>query len=281
MLIQFSKMHGLGNDFIIINNLELQHQFTAEEISYMANRKFGIGCDQLLIIDHPSDGVSDFYYRIYNSDGSIAGQCGNGARCFIRYVIQHGLTNKTTIQLQTKDRVILGRILENDLIEVDMGIAEFAPHKIPLKHVQQKYYEYTIDGECVKFQALSMGNPHAVITLNNPEMLSEDEYMAKIGQALQSSPLFPDSVNVNFIIKVDNTTLHLRTYERGCGFTLACGSGACASAVAALSAGIIYAPVKLIMPGGELVIKLSDNHVFMQGDATNVFDGTIAIPQIS
>jgi diaminopimelate epimerase len=272
-------MHGLGNDFIIINNLELQHQFTAEEISYLANRKFGIGCDQLLIIDRPNDGVSDFYYRIYNSDGSIAGQCGNGARCFIRYVIQRRLTNKTTIQLQTKDRVILGQILENGLIEVDMGIAEFAPHKIPLKHAQQRYYEYIIDGKSVKFQALSMGNPHAVITLNNPEMLSDDEYMAKIGQTLQNSPLFPDSVNVNFIVKINETTLHLRTYERGCGFTLACGSGACASAVAALSAGIVNAPVKLIMPSGELVINLSDSHVFMQGDATNVFDGTIEITQ--
>lgn len=281
MLIQFSKMHGLGNDFIIINNLESQHQFTAEEISYMANRKFGIGCDQLLIIDPSDDGVSDFYYRIYNSDGSIAGQCGNGARCFIRYVIERRLTNKTTIQLQTKDRTIIGQILENGLIEVDMGTAEFAPNKIPLNHIQQSCYEYVVDNECVEFQALSMGNPHAVITLNNPATLSDDEYLAKIGQTLQNSPLFPDSVNVNFIVKIDDATLRMRTYERGCGFTLACGSGACASAVAAITAGIVNAPVKLIMPGGELVINLSDSHVLMQGDATNVFDGTIEISQIS
>lgn len=270
-------MHGLGNDFIVINNLELQHTFTSEQISYIADRKFGIGCDQVLIIDKATDGISDFFYRIYNSDGSIAGQCGNGARCFIRYVTENNLILNNFVQLQTLDRVISGKRLTHEFFEVDMGVPEFSPVQIPLNHIKQDSYFYQVNNDVIKFSALSMGNPHAVIVSDSELMLSDDKKLEEIGIALQKSDLFPESVNVNFIYKIDGETLSMRTYERGCGFTLACGSGACASAVAAIKSGLVTSPVKLIMPGGTLTIKWDGNNIYMQGSATHVFDGEIFI----
>lgn len=277
MLLLFSKMHGLGNDFIVINNLELQHKFTTEQISYIADRKFGIGCDQVLIIDKATDGISDFFYRIYNSDGSIAGQCGNGARCFIRYVTENNLISNNFVQLQTLDRVISGKRLTHELFEVDMGIPEFSSTQIPLNHSEQDSYFYQVNNDVIEFYALSMGNPHAVIVCDSEVMLSDDKRLEEIGIALQKSDLFPESVNVNFIYKVDEQTLSMRTYERGCGFTLACGSGACASAVVAIKIGLVASPVKLTMPGGLLIIKWDGSNIYMQGSATHVFDGEIFI----
>ena len=277
MKLAFSKMHGLGNDFVIINNLELRHAFSADEISYLADRKFGIGCDQLLLIDPASDGVSDFFYRIYNSDGSIAGQCGNGARCFIRYVLERGLTDKTVIQLQTLGRVITGQRLADGEIEVNMGIPDFTPESLPFKHESAAEYEVDFNGETVQFAALSMGNPHVVIALDNLESLADENYLARLGEHLQASELFPESVNVNFIYKISDNQLGLRTYERGCGFTLACGSGACASAAVALRAGLVEAPVQVFMPGGELTLRYVGTNLLMRGSATLVFDGEIEL----
>lgn len=277
MRLQFTKMHGLGNDFVIINNLDLQHQFSATEISFIADRKFGVGCDQVLVVDKATDNESDFFYRIYNSDGSSAGQCGNGARCFIRYVIDKQLTTKKHIQLQTRERIISGEMLDSDLIKVNMGIPEFAPVKIPLCAEQANYYQVEIDGKNVEFVALSMGNPHAIIQLDQVELLADDEHLEQIAQFLQTSALFPESVNVSFIYKVDDSLLKMRTYERGCGFTLACGSGACASAAAAIKSGLTKAEVKLIMPGGILQIIWDGGDLYMVGSATLVFAGEIEL----
>ncbi len=277
MKIAFSKMQGLGNDFIIINNLVLKHEFSSDEICYLADRKFGIGCDQLLLIDPATDGVSDFFYRIYNSDGSVAGQCGNGARCFIRYVLDHNLSHKSIIKLQTLGRVITGKSLENGQIEVDMGVPNFAPSSLPLKLEEQTHYDLNFNGKVLRFAALSMGNPHVVIVLDDLELMADEEYLAEIGEYLQSSELFPDSVNVNFVYKIADSQLGLRTYERGCGFTLACGSGACASAAVAIRDGLLCSPVEVFMPGGELILSYTNANLFMRGDATHVFDGEIEL----
>lgn len=277
MKIAFSKMQGLGNDFIIINNLELKHEFSSDEICYLADRKFGIGCDQLLLIDPATDGVSDFFYRIYNSDGSVAGQCGNGARCFIRYVLDHNLSQKSIIKLQTLGRVITGKSLENGQIEVDMGVPNFAPNSLPLKLEEQTHYELNFNGKVLHFAALSMGNPHVVIVLDDLEFMADEEYLAEIGEYLQSSELFPESVNVNFVYKIADSQFGLRTYERGCGFTLACGSGACASAAVAIRDGLVCSPVEVFMPGGELILSYAGGNLLMCGAATKVFDGEIEL----
>ena len=278
MQIKFSKMHGLGNDFIVINNLKHEYNLTPQQINLLADRKFGIGCDQVLIVEPGTDNISDFYYRIYNSDGSVAAQCGNGARCFTRYVIEHQLTNKTTVILQTSNRNIQGVALANHNYSIDMGIPSFTPSSIPLKHTIAVKYIINIDNIATTFYALSMGNPHAVILLDNYSQLQDSMALQKIAETLQKSELFPDSVNVNFVLvnTLDNITL--RTFERGCGFTLACGSGACASAAMTILLGKTKPITNVTMHGGNLTIQWDkQNSLYMIGSATHVFDGQIIL----
>lgn len=277
MKLNFSKMHGLGNDFVIINNLQSQHNFTSSEIKYIGDRKFGIGCDQILIIDPANDGISDFYYKIFNSDGSIAGQCGNGARCFIRYVIEHDLTTKKQIKLQTPSRIISGQLITPELIEVDMGVPEFSVEHIPLLLPQAAQYQLEINHQALEFSALSMGNPHVVINLPSAQLLNDDDYLQTIAQTLQQASYFPESVNVNFVYIVDNTLIKLRTYERGCGFTLACGSGACASAAASIKQNLVDSTLTIRMDGGELNITWNEENLLMRGAAVEVFNGVIEL----
>lgn len=277
MKLNFSKMHGLGNDFVIINNLQLQHNFTSSEIQYIGDRKFGIGCDQILIIDPANDGISDFYYKIFNGDGSIAGQCGNGARCFIRYVIDHGLTAKKQIKLQTTSRIISGQLITSELIEVDMGMPEFRVEHIPLLLPQAAQYQLEINHQTLEFSALSMGNPHVVINLPDLGLLEDNDYLQTIAQNLQQAAYFPESVNVNFVYIVNNGLIKLRTYERGCGFTLACGSGACASAAALIKQNLVNNTPTIQMDGGELKIDWSGENLLMCGAAVEVFNGTIEL----
>lgn len=277
MKIKFSKMHGLGNDFIVINNLELQHPFSPEQIRYLADRKFGIGCDQVLLIERATDGVSDFFYRIFNSDGSIAGQCGNGARCFIRFVVERGLISRSKVYLQTLDRVITGALLHDDIVKVDMGVPNFIPSQIPLNATEQKSYFLDIGTKQVEFFAVSMGNPHAVIKLPERSLLTDDEYLSQIAMALQQSEFFPESVNVNFVYVDNHQQISLRTFERGCGFTLACGSGACASAAIAIREAWADSLVKVVMLGGNLDIEWHGVNLIMRGQATFVFDGELEL----
>ena len=277
MKLNFSKMHGLGNDFVIINNLQSQHNFTNSEIQYIGDRKFGIGCDQILIIDPANDGISDFYYKIFNGDGSIAGQCGNGARCFIRYVIEHDLTTKKQIKLQTPSRIISGQLITPELIEVDMGVPEFSVEHIPLLLPQAAQYQLEINHQTLEFSALSMGNPHVVINLPSAQLLNDDDHLQTIAQTLQQASYFPESVNVNFVYIVDNTLIKLRTYERGCGFTLACGSGACASAAASIKQNLVHSTLTIQMDGGELNVTWNEGNLLMRGAAVEVFNGVIEL----
>lgn len=277
MKLNFSKMHGLGNDFVVINNLQLQHNFSSSEIKYIGDRKFGIGCDQILIIDPANDGISDFYYKIFNSDGSIAGQCGNGARCFIRYVTEHDLTTKKQIKLQTPSRIISGQLITPELIEVDMGVPEFSVEHIPLLLPQAAQYQLEINHQTLEFSALSMGNPHVVINLPSAQLLNDDDYLQTIAQTLQQASYFPESVNVNFVYIVDNTLIKLRTYERGCGFTLACGSGACASAAASIKQNLVHSTLTIQMDGGELNVTWNEGNLLMRGAAVEVFNGVIEL----
>lgn len=278
MKLRFSKMHGLGNDFVIINNLDKKYDLTPAQIKFISDRKFGIGCDQVLIIDQPTDKISDFYYRIYNSDGTTAQQCGNGARCFIRYVVEHGLTAKKKILLQTMNRIVEGEMLPNGLIVVNMGVPDFEPTHIPLQHTKQEHYIQKIGDKEIRFAALSMGNPHAVIYVNNTTELNDDENLVIIGRALQESLVFPQSVNVNFVYIETKKQIQLRTYERGCGFTLACGSGACASAAVTIRDKLVNTNrLKVCMPGGELEIIYNQSNILMCGNAAHVFAGEIQI----
>lgn len=274
MKVSFSKMQGVGNDFVVINNLNGDYHFTQEQLQKIGDRRFGIGCDQILLVEAASDGISDFFYRIYNSDGSQAGMCGNGARCFIRYVVDNQLTDKSLIQLQTLNRIVSGHIGDSGTIEIIMGVADFSPAQIPLALPFANSYTLDWLGEKVEFAALSVGNPHAVIKLNSPELLNDDKKLQQLAVFLQENAIFPDGVNVNFIAKGDGV-LFLRTYERGCGFTLGCGSGACASAVVAIRDGVVTSPARLKMPGGELVVKWTGNEIILSGGAEQVYAGVI------
>lgn len=277
MKIKFSKMHGLGNDFVIINNLELQHQFSVAQIRQLAERKFGIGCDQVLVVDRPSLPNHHFFYRIYNSDGSSAGQCGNGARCFIKFVVANKLAANSELTLQTTTRSIHGQVLANGLVAVNMGQPEFMPVRLPLTLSYSDDYELMTKWGLIRFAALSLGNPHAVILLKQPDLLQQTQDLAAISQELQHSSLFPDSVNVNFVYVKSRQQLVVRTYERGSGFTLACGSGACASAVIAIRDKLVVAPLAVQMAGGVLTINWSGGDLVMQGEACHVFDGEIEL----
>lgn len=274
MKIPFSKMQGVGNDFVVINNLSGDYHFTVQQLHKIGDRRFGIGCDQILLVEAASDGVSDFFYRIYNSDGSEAGMCGNGARCFIRYVIENNLTRKSRIQLQTSTRIVSGYISDNGVIKVAMGVADFTPAKIPLLLTLAKDYAIDYLGGKIEFSALSVGNPHAVIKLSSQEELSQDDLLQQVAVYLQENQIFPKSVNVNFIAAKDGVVL-LRTYERGCGFTLGCGSGACASAVIAIRDGLVESPAKLKMPGGELEVEWVGQEIILKGNAEQVYTGVI------
>lgn len=274
MKISFSKMQGVGNDFVVVNNLSGDCHLTPQQLQKIGDRRFGIGCDQILLVEAASDGVSDFFYRIYNSDGSEAGMCGNGARCFIRYVLANNLTRKSRIQLQTSPRIVSGQVSDNGAIEIAMGMADFTPAKIPLLLTFAKDYAIDYFGEEIEFSALSVGNPHVVIKLNSPKELNQDNLLQQVAVYFQENQIFPESVNVNFIAIKDGVVL-LRTYERGCGFTLGCGSGACASAVIAIRDGLVESPAKLKMPGGELEVKWSGQEITLKGNAELVYTGAI------
>jgi len=277
MKIKFSKMNGLGNDFVVINNLHLGLHLSSKQIQYLSDRKFGVGCDQVLLIGQPSDNSSDFFYHIYNSDGSIAGQCGNGARCFIKFLYDNSLTDKVTVRLQTETRKIEGWQSDHGLIEVNLGKPDFSPANIPLVAEQANSYYYNLDGETIEFAAVSMGNPHAVILMQSQDMLADDSYLCKVGYELQNCYLFPESVNVNFMFVESRDRIILRTFERGSGLTLACGSGACAAASIAIRDGLVDNTVKVQMQGGTLQIFWQGDDLYMKGEASHVYDGEIEL----
>lgn len=276
MRIAFSKMQGLGNDFVVINAITQSIEPTPELCRAIADRRFGIGCDQILLLQAPQQPDTDFYYRIFNQDGSEAEQCGNGARCIANFIRRQELINSQNFTIGT----IAGPIrlfLESEMrVRVDMGVPRFEPTDIPFLAGQKRLkYPFIVDGINVEIGAVSMGNPHAVLQVPNLEQAQ----VKRFGPRIESHPRFPNRVNVGFVQIMDRGYLKLRVYERGVGETLACGTGACAAMAVGRAQGLLDEKVRVSQQGGDLVIEwLGDkNPLWMTGPAVWVFDGEIEI----
>ncbi len=275
-MINFTKMHGLGNDFVVIDAINQHVALTAEQIRQLSDRHFGIGFDQLLLVEKPVNDNADFKYRIFNADGSEVAQCGNGARCFARFVRDKQLTDKDEIRVDTNSGQLLLHLDEDDLVTVNMGIPRHAPDEIPmLAEEESKYYTVAVNDTERAFGAVSMGNPHAVLQVNDVKTAP----VAELGSELERHPVFPERANIGFMQVVDRQHIRLRVFERGAGETLACGSGACAAAVIGIEHNLLDHEVFVELPGGELKISWSGRGepVFMTGPAVSVFDGTLAL----
>ncbi len=276
MKLQFTKMHGLGNDFMVIDQITQNVQITSEQVARLADRHRGIGFDQLLIVSPPSSPDVDFRYRIFNADGSEVEQCGNGARCFARFVREKRLTNKHRIVVETLSGIIELRVNEREEITVDMGAPIFDPVRIPLLADQpQDPYVFDVAGQTVELGCVSMGNPHGVLIVDNVDTAPVEN----LGPALEKHTNFPKRANIGFMQIVDRQRVRLRVFERGAGETQACGTGACAAAVIALRRNLVDSPVTVQLPGGTLSIQWQGEGqpVLMTGPATTVFEGTITL----
>jgi len=280
MQIEFTKMHGLGNDFMVINAISQDILLTPEQIRFMSNRHFGIGFDQLLLVESSDIEGADFRYRIYNADGGEVEQCGNGARCFARFVRDEGLTDKTEIPVITTTGLITLKVESDNNVTVDMGKPILEPHKIPfLSDQQSTSYGLDIDGTHVEFCAISMGNPHAVILVEDISAAAVET----IAKVLQQDSHFPQSVNVGFMQVHSNAEISLRVYERGVGETQACGTGACAAVVAGRLLGMLDETVVANLLGGRLNITWAGSTqdtkhpVMMTGPTATVFKGLITL----
>ncbi len=275
MQFNFTKMHGLGNDFVVINGIDQSISLSPKQIKFIADRHFGIGCDQLLLVEKSEDKRADFRYRIFNANGEEVEQCGNGARCFAVFVRDEGLTDKTEIPVITKTGRVVLKVEENNQVTVNMGVPELQPENIPfLAKKQADSYTLDIDGKAVTLSAVSMGNPHAVILVDDVE----NAPVAELGQKIQKDPSFPNSVNVGFMQIIDRNNIRLRVYERGVGETQACGTGACAAVVAGRIRKLLGEKVTVNLPGGNLSIHWAggQNPVMMTGATASVFKGTIS-----
>ncbi|MEY4767919.1 MAG: hypothetical protein RL637_558 [Pseudomonadota bacterium] len=274
MKLRFSKMHGLGNDFVVIDAISQSINLTKTQIQFLANRHLGIGCDQILLVESPTHPKAQFKYRIFNADGSEVAQCGNGARCFARFVHQQGLSTNREICVETQKGLLTLYLQSQNLVTVDMGIPQHSPAEIPLAYeTEQLIYEITHEGIIFEFAAVSMGNPHAVMTVHKLSNFPVKE----IGTFLESHSFFPERVNVGFMQIIDRQNIQLRVFERGVGETLACGSGACAAVVSAILQDLTEPQVTVHLLGGQLTISWTgkDESVWMTGSATHVFDGEI------
>lgn len=269
MEIEFTKMHGLGNDFVVIDAINQEIDLSEDEVRLMADRHFGIGCDQLLLVEASESDDVDFIYRIFNADGSEVEQCGNGARCFAVFVREKGLTDKDIIRVETASGVIELHVQDDGQITVNMGIPEFSPWKIPF-NADSRRSEYSLDvnNEVLQIGAVSMGNPHAVTIVKNVDTAAIDEF----GASIENHALFPNRVNAGFMQIIDDAHIRLRVYERGAGETLACGTGACAAMVIGNVQGYLSEQVQVDLPGGSLQISWQGDAspVMMTGPATTV-----------
>ncbi len=276
MRIEFSKMHGLGNDFVVVDAIHQEVRLSPEQVRTIADRHFGIGCDQLLLVESPTRSGVDFRYRIFNADGDEVEQCGNGARCFARFVREQGLTEKSELRVETRGGVITLRLEPDGQVVVDMGVPRFEPGQIPFM-AGERAAEYVLDadGTPVTIGAVSMGNPHAVLQVEDIDTAP----VARLGAVIESHPRFPNRVNVGFLQVVSRDLLRLRVFERGAGETLACGSGACAAMVVARQRGLINGKVAVELPGGRLHVcwKGEGSPVMMKGPAEKVFEGRIVL----
>ena len=276
MLLNFTKMHGLGNDFVVLDSISQSITLTPELVQRLADRHEGIGFDQLLLVEPPSLPDVDFDYRIFNANGGEVEQCGNGIRCFARFVLDKGLTNKHRISVATRTGVAIVNVEKDGQVTVNMGAPQLTPAKIPfIADHQQATYEIDSGDNLVTASAISVGNPHVVICVDDIASAPVD----KLGPILESHPRFPNRVNVGFMQVIRRNYIKLRVYERGVGETRACGTGACAAVVAGRLQDRLDHRVKVELPGGSLRIrwKGGDNPVWMTGPTTTVYTGQITV----
>ena len=272
MRLKFTKMQGLGNDFVVLDGITQRVDLSARELKRLADRHFGVGCDQILVVEKPSRDDVDFRYRIFNADGGEVEQCGNGARCFVQFVRNRGLTAKRVIRVETRGGIIEPRMEDDDQVTVDMGIPRFASGEIPFTGSRSAIVQpLELDGASVSVSVVSMGNPHAVQVVDNVD----DAPVLTQGPRIERHPRFPNGVNAGYMQVVDRANIRLRVWERGAGETLACGTGACAAVVSGIRLGLLDSPVCVATRGGVLMIAWhgEGSPVFMTGPAATVFEG--------
>ncbi len=269
-------MHGLGNDFVVIDATTKKISLSPGKIRRLSNRNFGIGYDQLLIVEPPVSQTADFKYRIFNADGSEVFQCGNGARCFARFVHDKKLSNNNEITVDTGAGQLLLKLNKNGLITVNMGVPRHSPKEIPLQaEKEMRFYSINVNGIERAVGAVSMGNPHAVMQVNDIKSAPVTE----LGAALEQHPFFPERANISFMQIIDRQHIKLRVYERGAAETLACGSGACAAVVIGIERNLLDNDVNVSLLGGDLSISWQGRGqvVLMTGPAVSVFEGQIEL----
>ena len=275
MLLRFTKMHGLGNDFMVIDAISQKVRMRPDLVKELADRNFGIGFDQMLLVEPPTEPTMDFRYRIYNADGSEVEHCGNGARCFARFVRDKGLIMRDEMQVETARGKAILSIKGRDQVEVDMGAPELRPLEVPTTYTEQAttYTTQLADGTEVEFGAVSMGNPHAVLVVDSVANAPVDSW----GPELESHSVFPNRANIGFMEVISPSEVRLRVYERGAGETQACGTGACAAVVSGRLRGLLDQRVTVHLPGGDLEIEWAgEGHsVMMTGPVATVYEGQI------
>ncbi len=274
MLVRFTKMHGLGNDFMVLDLVTQRVKLNPKIVRKLGDRNFGVGFDQLLIVEPPSSPDIDFRYRIYNSDGSEVENCGNGARCFAKFVRDKRLTGKDEITVETANGKALLKIREDRQVEVDMGAPVLKPADIPFQaNAEAVIYPITAAGQTQEISTVSMGNPHGVLVVDDVDTAPVET----LGPILEKHERFPAKANIGFMQIVARNEIRLRVFERGAGETKACGTGACAAVVAGILRGLLDETVKVHLPGGELEIQWAggDAPVIMTGPATTVYEGQI------
>jgi diaminopimelate epimerase len=274
MKLKFAKMHGLGNDFMVIDAINQAFSPRSELVRQWSDRFDGIGFDQMLVVEEAESDDADFKYRIYNADGGEVAQCGNGARCFARFVREQGLTGRDVIAVETNAGPLQLEAIDTTRYRVNMGIPQFDPDKIPMRvESQQDLYTTEFDGEQVSFSAVAIGNPHMVI----PVIDVDNTAVEAMGPHFETHEMFPERANIGFMQVLDRSSFRLRVFERGVGETRACGSGACAAMVAGVQLGLLDSPARAILSGGELKLEWQGgaNPVMMTGETAMVYRGEI------
>ena len=279
MKIRFTKMQGLGNDFVVIDGVRQSVSLSADSVRRIADRHFGVGCDQLLLVEAASDSNADFRYRIFNADGGEVEQCGNGARCFVRFVHDKGLSDQTELRVETMRGLIKPRLEADGSVSVDMGVPRLAPDEVPFLiedgQADAVVHRLALGDETLLISIVSMGNPHAVTVVGDTETAP----VSRLGPLVEGHRRFPERVNAGFMAVVSRHHVRLRVYERGAGETLACGTGACAAAVAGIRRGLLDSPVVVSTRGGDLTISWpgEGTSVIMNGPAVTVFEGELEL----
>lgn len=276
MELSFTKMHGLGNDFVLLDGLSTPIDLTPAQVRKIADRRLGVGCDQILLIEPPAAFGADVRYRIFNADGGEVGQCGNGSRCVARYLREAGLMDHNEIALESTSRIIRTFCRDDGLVEVDMGVPSFAPRDIPMRaEARAKGYPLAVADAQVLVYALSIGNPHAVMRVDDVATVA----VATLGPLIAKHRLFPEGANAGFMQIVDSTHIRLRVYERGVGETPACGTGACAAVAAGRMQNLLENEVDVELPGGHLSIRWEGEgqSLWMSGPASRVFEGRMRL----